>query len=260
MFLGIDSGSTTTKVVLTRGDGEVVARRVAATGDDCAATAESLRVEMLGAGAAGATAIRTAATGYGRRRIRGADLAVTEITCHAAGVQRLMPGVRCILDVGGQDSKAIRLDAAGRVEDFTMNDKCAAGTGRFLEVIAARFGLDVSALGVTFDESVRPVEIAATCAIFAETEVISLLSEGHSRESVLAGVHLALARRVAALAEQLRFDGPVAFSGGVALNRAMAVMLERALSLPVRVCPDPQFTAALGAALLAAQIKTAEPA
>jgi (R)-2-hydroxyacyl-CoA dehydratese activating ATPase len=253
MYLGIDSGSTTTKLVLARADGVVVARRIAATGADCAATVERLWAEVAGETGVGGAAVRAVATGYGRRRVKMAGKVVTEISCHAAGVHRLLPGVRYILDVGGQDSKAIRLASDGRVEDFIMNDKCAAGTGRFLEVLAGRFGVGVGELGTAFDVAAEAVEISSTCAIFAETEVISLLSEGHSRDAVLAGAHLALARRVATLGEQLGFDGPVAFSGGVALNAALARMLERALGLPVRVCPEPQMTAALGAALLGAE-------
>jgi len=251
MFLGIDSGSTTTKLVLADAGGKVLARQIAATGPDCRQTAENLwNALSSAAGVARSQLKAVVATGYGRRRISLAGRAVTEITCHAAGVHHLMPEVRYILDVGGQDSKAIRLRPDGRAQDFAMNDKCAAGTGRFLELVAARFGLTVAELGAGLDAAVEPVDISSTCAIFAETEVISLLSAGQDRAAVLAGVHLALARRLATLAAQLGFNGPVAFSGGVALNPAMAAMLERALKLPVLVCPEPQFTAALGAALL----------
>ena len=252
MYLGIDSGSTTTKLVLTDRSGRVVARRVGPTGADCQATAEALWGELTSEIGVEATDVEaTVATGYGRRRVTLADRVVTEITCHAAGVHHLLPEVRFLIDIGGQDSKAVRLDASGAVEDFAMNDKCAAGTGRFLEVIAGKFGLSLGDLSTAAGPDVTPVEISSTCAIFAETEVISLLAEGHARNTILAGVHQSLARRVATLAQHLAFDGPVAFSGGVALNAAMAAMLEKVLGLPVRVCPDPQFTAALGAALLA---------
>ena len=252
MYLGVDSGSTSTKLVLVDARGRMVSHRIAASGEDCRATAERLWDAMARETGAGTSDLAGAvATGYGRRRIGLADRVVTEITCHAVGVRHGAPEARCIIDIGGQDSKAIRLDEAGRVEDFAMNDKCAAGTGRFLEVIAARFGLMCDRLGDEVDADADPVAISSTCAIFAETEVISLLSEGLPRGAILAGVHLALARRVATLGQQLGFDGEVAFSGGVALNPAMAAMLRRALGLPVRVCANPQLTAALGAALLA---------
>ncbi len=252
MYLGIDSGSTTTKLVLTDATGRVVSRRVGPTGADCEATAEALWRDLASEGGVRDTQIKAAvATGYGRRRVTMAGRVVTEITCHAAGVHHLLPGVRFLIDIGGQDSKAVRLDASGAVEDFAMNDKCAAGTGRFLEVIAGKFGLSLSELAGAAGPEAVPVEISSTCAIFAETEVISLLAEGHAREAIIAGVHQSLARRVATLAQHLGFDGPVAFSGGVALNAAMAAMLAKVLALPVRTCPEPQFTAALGAALLA---------
>ena len=252
MYLGIDSGSTTTKLVLTDAAGRVLARRVGPTGADCEATAEALWRELLvEAGPAAEAVAATVATGYGRRRVTMAGRVVTEITCHAAGVHHLLPEVRYLIDIGGQDSKAVRLDVSGAVEDFAMNDKCAAGAGRFLEVIAAKFGLSLGELAAAAGPEVAPVDISSTCAIFAETEVISLLSEGHARDAIIAGVHQSLARRVATLAQHLSFDGPLAFSGGVALNAAMAAMLEKVLGLPVRTCPEPQFTAALGAALLA---------
>lgn len=250
-YLGIDSGSTTTKLVLVSADGAVLASRLADTGADCEATAKWLW-EAIGAESPDAVGgLRgSVATGYGRRRVTMADRPVTEITCHAAGVRHLVPEARFIFDIGGQDSKAIRLDAGGRVEDFAMNDKCAAGTGRFLEVIAARFQLGVDDLATAAADA-EPIEISSTCAIFAETEVIGLLGDGHRRESILAGVHQALARRVATLGQHLGFDGPVAFSGGVALNAAMRRHLEAALGLPVTACRQAQLTAALGAALLA---------
>ncbi|NIA21322.1 MAG: 2-hydroxyglutaryl-CoA dehydratase, partial [Anaerolineaceae bacterium] len=191
------------------------------------------------------------ATGYGRGQMAMAERRITEITCHAVGVHAVAPEARSIIDIGGQDSKVIRLDARGRVEDFAMNDKCAAGTGRFLEVIAGRFDMTVDQLGRSVGQKAAPVEISSTCTVFAETEVIGLLGEGHSREAIISGLHLALARRVAAMFEQLSAQPPVAFSGGVALNPAMVTMLQKCLQVPLRVAENPQLTAALGAALLA---------
>ncbi len=256
MYLGIDSGSTSTKLVLVGADGKVLGRRVAATGLHGDAVAQRLWAEL--SAAAGVTAGELAgavATGYGRRAMSLATRTVTEITCHAVGVHASRPEARLVIDIGGQDSKVIRLSPGGQVEDFAMNDKCAAGTGRFLDVLAARFEMTVEELGrfggAAGETSSEPIEINSTCTVFAETEVIGLLGEGRPRGAIIAGVHLALARRVAALAEQMGSTGPVAFSGGVALNPAMVTMLVRYLGRPVVVAEEPQFTAALGAALLA---------
>jgi predicted CoA-substrate-specific enzyme activase len=253
IFLGIDSGSTSTKLVLLDAGGQVRSRRLAPTGLHCDHTAVRLWQEMCHElGLAPHEALGAVATGYGRRQISLAKRVVTEITCQARGVHHLAPHARTVIDVGGQDSKVIHLDAAGGVQDFVMNDKCAAGTGRFLEVLAARFGVTVDQLGTFSGESAaEAVEINSTCTVFAETEVIGLLGEGRDRAAIVAGVHLALARRVAAMADQLGAESPIAFSGGVALNPAMAAMLQTCLNQPVLIPPEPQFTAALGAALLA---------
>jgi predicted CoA-substrate-specific enzyme activase len=256
MYLGIDSGSTSTKLVLVGADGKILGRRVAATGLHGDEVARKLWAELSAAAGSGAGELKGAvATGYGRRSLSLAARTVTEITCHAVGVHTALPEARLVIDIGGQDSKVIRLSPGGQVEDFAMNDKCAAGTGRFLEVLAARFEMTVEELarfaGAAGEGPEPAIEINSTCTVFAETEVIGLLGEGRPRGAIIAGVHLALARRVAALAEQMGSEGPVAFSGGVALNPAMAALLARCLGGPVQVAPDPQFTAALGAALLA---------
>ncbi|MBN2581662.1 MAG: 2-hydroxyglutaryl-CoA dehydratase [Planctomycetes bacterium] len=253
MYLGIDSGSTSTKLAVIDGSGQLLAHRVAETGPDCGETAARLWDELRVQADLSPGAVKgTVATGYGRGRIAMADRRVTEITCHAVGVHHLVPDALSIIDMGGQDSKVIRLDDSGRVEDFAMNDKCAAGTGRFLEVIARRFNMTVDQLGDVAASDAPPITINSTCTVFAETEVVGLLAEGHAREAILAGVHMALARRVAAMFDQVGGRGPVAFSGGVALNPAMVRALGSCLKTPLAVAPHPQLTAALGAALLAA--------
>jgi predicted CoA-substrate-specific enzyme activase len=253
MYLGIDSGSTSTKLVVVDAGGRMVAHVVGDTGPDCDETATRLWDELSGRRRLSRSDLRgVVATGYGRGRIAMAGRRVTEITCHAVGVHRLLPSARSLIDMGGQDSKVIRLDHAGRVEDFAMNDKCAAGTGRFLEVIARRFNLTVDQMGDIASGPAAPVTVNATCTVFAETEVVGLLAEGHGREAILAGVHLALARRVAAMFDVAGGRGPVAFSGGVALNRAMVRALGGCLAERIEVVSHPQLTAALGAALLAA--------
>jgi predicted CoA-substrate-specific enzyme activase len=179
-----------------------------------------------------------------------AHTTITEITCHAQGVFRVAPDARTVIEVGGQDSKVIWLETQGRVRDFAMNDRCAAGTGRFLEVVAARLGVDLPTLGDLSRASLQPALISSTCVVFAETEIIGLLAEGIAPADIAAGVQTAIATRVAVMAGRA-VSPPVYFTGGVALQSGMVPALEQALSCPVRVPPQPQFTGALGAAILA---------
>lgn len=254
--LGIDVGSTTTKAVLLDANGAMLQSEVVATGPDGRAMARHLRDELLAAaGAAGAESgsLRVVATGYGRARVDFADRAVTEITCHARGVRFQHPDAAMVVDVGGQDSKVIRLDAAGRVEDFGMNDRCAAGTGSFLDVIARRFGLDVSELAALHALRPAPFEISSTCVVFAETEVVSLLAQGHPVNDVLAGVQRAVARRVVTLIKHVGLATPVYFSGGVAKNESVRREIEALLEVPFVAARHPQLSGALGAALLAGE-------
>lgn len=250
LLLGIDIGSTASKAVLLDASGAELGALAVPTGHDPRAAAEQLRAGLL-AGRADAGAVRAVATGYGRAMVEGVLRTVTEITCHARGVRHLHPDARVILDIGGQDSKVIRLDANGLVQDFMMNDRCAAGTGAFLDVIAARFGRKVGDLSALHAANPEPLEVSSTCVVFAETEVVSLLSQGKRLDDVLAGVHRAIARRAAASVRQLGADGPVYFSGGVALNETLRREIELALGLPVLRSERPQFTGAYGAALLA---------
>jgi predicted CoA-substrate-specific enzyme activase len=194
---------------------------------------------------------KTVATGYGRRLIAQADTTVTEITCQVHGVRSLVPAVQTVIDIGGQDSKVIFLDGRG-ARDFAMNDRCAAGTGQFLELVARRLGLSLSELGEHAARSQRPAVISSMCAVFAETEIISLLALGASREDVVAGVLQAVASRVATLAGR-GLVSPVVFTGGVALIPGMREALSRVLECPLVLAPEPQLTAAHGAAILACE-------
>jgi predicted CoA-substrate-specific enzyme activase len=155
-----------------------------------------------------------------------------------------------VIDIGGQDSKLVRLDRNGRVRDFAMNDRCAAGTGRFLEVVADRLGLSLGDLGPTAAKSGRPAAISSMCVVFAETEIIGLLAGGRAREDIVAGVQTALASRIVALAGR-KVEAPIVFTGGVARVSGMEAALQTALGQPVAIAPEPQMTGALGAALLA---------
>ena len=192
-------------------------------------------------------------TGYGRIQAGFADETATEIACHARGVAALRPGVRTVVDIGGQDSKAILLEEDGRVRDFAMNDRCAAGSGRFLEVVARILGTDVDGLSDLARAAGAESEISSMCVVFAESEVIGMLARGFPRGDIAAGVVRSIARRAAGLAERVGVRPPVAFTGGVALNAAMAAALGRELRHRLVIPPDPRVTGALGAALIAAR-------
>ncbi len=245
--IGVDAGSTTCKAVAVDRAGLVLARRLEPAlpriDEQAARMVASLRSEVGDA--------PVGATGYGRKRVR-ADRSLTEITCHARGAFRLRPLPGVLLDVGGQDTKVIRLGGAGEVLDFAMNDKCAAGTGRFLEVILGRLQVPFEDVRELSARAERPVAVSSTCTVFAESEVISLVAQGAPLEGIVRGLHVALASRVAALAGALPEGAAVAMSGGVALNEAMVSALGAALGRPVEVLPDPQLVGALGAALAVA--------
>jgi (R)-2-hydroxyacyl-CoA dehydratese activating ATPase len=253
---GVDAGSRTIKVVLF----DAAARAVMATGqtDQGVRQAERARAAFeearRRAGLGAEDIAHTVATGYGRAAIDWADTTITEITCHARGARHQAPGTRTVIDIGGQDSKLIRLDPDGRVRDFTMNDRCAAGTGRFLELVAQRLEVPIEALSAAAEHAREPAVISSMCAVFAETEIVGLLSSGVSPENIVAGVQTAISTRIAAMAGDT-VDEPILFTGGVALIPGMDHTLAAALGRPVHTAPDPRFTGALGAALLAARRK-----
>jgi predicted CoA-substrate-specific enzyme activase len=248
----VDVGSLSTDVVLLDGDGAVAAEAVVATGASIAsAVDEALGRALSAAGAEAGDVACLAATGYGRDRVGGAALRATEITCHAKGAARLFPGAATVLDVGGQDSKVIRLAPGGKVADFAMNDKCAAGTGRFLEVMARTLGMDLAELGERSLRSGRPLPVSSMCTVFAESEVVSLIASGASPEDIAMGVHGSIAERLSALAERVGAAEPVVMTGGVAKNPAARRAIELRLGVRLLVPPEPQTVGALGAALLA---------
>ncbi len=241
---GVDVGSTTCKVVAVDPEGRLLGRRVEPTHPRI-----EPQVERLLAALRGETGdAPVGATGYGRKRVPGAR-ALTEITCHARGAFSLVRRAGLLVDMGGQDTKVIRIGPAGEVTDFTMNDKCAAGTGRFLEVILGRLHVPFEEVAAHAASAARAVPVSSTCTVFAESEVISLVAGGEPLEGIVKGLHQALASRVASLARGANGAGEVFMSGGVALNPAMVSSLEAALGRAVRVLPDPQLVGALGAAL-----------
>ena len=195
---------------------------------------------------------RIVGTGYGRNALDWADEVVTEITCHARGVKHLHPEARSIIDIGGQDSKMIFLDASGTVRDFVMNDRCAAGTGRFLEVVSGRLEIGLESLGARAALATEPVSISSMCVVFAETEIIGLLATGETPENIIAGVQKSIARRIVSMAGRT-IEGPVLFTGGVALIPGMDKVFAEALDFPVGISTCPQMTGAIGAAITAAK-------
>ena len=247
--LGVDAGSTTTKIVGVDGQGELawhLMDRTDPKGD------EQIRAMIAdGQTAAGGT-VPVVATGYGRRLATGADRTVTEITCHARGVFRSLGRPGTLVDIGGQDSKVIRIGGKGEVLDFAMNDKCAAGTGRFFENVAYRLRLELSDLDEYALSTILETPISSTCTVFAESEIISLLARGTELAPILRGVHRSLVRRVAAMARATGAQGDLFLSGGVACNRAVQQMLAEELGGdPVTVPEHAQLMGAYGAALIA---------
>jgi predicted CoA-substrate-specific enzyme activase len=268
-FLGIDIGSLTVKSVLLDSQEHLLGRGVASAGYGGQEAAAELVAQVLREAHAGDSVAYAVVTGYGRVLFRTADEEMSEISCHARGAFHLCPKVRTVIDIGGQDSKAIRLDANGRVVDFAMNDKCAAGTGRFLEVMAAALGLPVAEFGRLALQSQHPVSISSTCTVFAESEAISHMARGAERQDVAAGLHRAIASRILGLAAHVGVVAKVLLTGGVALNTGLVAALtelcnchptgagHEALALAgtfsLTVPPDPQVVGALGAALFALQ-------
>ncbi|MHC4852917.1 MAG: acyl-CoA dehydratase activase [Planctomycetota bacterium] len=250
---GVDSGSRAIKVVVLEAETRtIVTSGTTDQGVAQADLAQELFHRLLRAEGLGPKDVAyTVATGHGRKLISFCDKCITEITCHAAGVHHQLPQTRALIDIGGQDSKVVRLREGGAVRDFNMNDRCAAGTGRFLEVVAQRLGLDLGALGGCAQRSEQAATISSMCVVFAETEIVGLLATGASPADIAAGVQLAIATRIASLAGR-SIEEPLAFTGGVALVGGMAQALERALGHPVTIPETPQLTGALGAALLAA--------
>jgi (R)-2-hydroxyacyl-CoA dehydratese activating ATPase len=252
LFAGLDVGSLSTKAVLICMDG-MIAHCTLPTGANPRLAGETAFENALAA--AGSDREHVAClvgTGYGRVNLPFAHRTVTELTCHAKGAYYLNPEVRTVIDIGGQDSKVIQVDARGNMVDFVMNDKCAAGTGRFLEVMAKALELGLEEIAGCALQSLNPCAISNTCAVFAESEVISLLALGHAKEDIAAGLHLGVAQRVGNMAKRMGLIREVAFVGGVAKNRGARKALEDFLEITfVSETQDPQLNGALGAAVLA---------
>jgi (R)-2-hydroxyacyl-CoA dehydratese activating ATPase len=253
LVAGVDIGSITTEALLLDKDKGIVGYTILQTGADSKKTAEMALDKVLAyPGKSASDLAYTIATGCGRKRAGFAQQAVTEITCIAKGVSYLFPEARTIIDIGGQDTKVIRVDEKGRVTEFEMNDKCAAGTGRFIEVMAKALNVELDKVGEISLKFQKELTISSICTVFAESEVISLVSEGEGLEDILYGIHRAIADRTLGLISRLGGVQPkVVMAGGVAKNIGVVKALEKVLNTPIAIHTEPQIVGALGAAMLA---------
>ena len=248
-FAGIDVGSTMTKaVILNHG---VIASVIGPTGPEQRRLANRVMEEALKKAALSFEAITAVvSTGYGRINVPFADAQYTEITCHARGIASLFPQARTIIEVGGQDTKAIKIEATGKATDFVMNDKCAAGSGRFIEVIADALGIPLDDVGGVSLQSTQPARISNICTIWAQQEVAASLAQGIPIPDLVAGVHRSLAERIVTMVHRLRVEEAVVVTGGGAKNKGLLKVLSEQLGHEILVPQEPLLTGALGAALL----------
>ena len=250
---GVDVGSVAAKAVIFDPQSRsLLGKAVLPTGWN-AREAREKALAAACADAGGIAASRIVGTGYGRISLSFADKVVTEITCHARGAVHLFPGTGVVLDIGGQDSKVINTAPDGSVQDFLMNDKCAAGTGRFLQVLSGILGMELAELGEAAGRG-KPAAISSMCAVFAETEIIGLLARGTPPADIAAGVFRSIARRMRGLAARIPLRGECTFTGGLATSPSFCRLLSEDLGVPVNVPQYPQFVGAIGAALIAARI------
>jgi predicted CoA-substrate-specific enzyme activase len=254
-YLGIDIGSLTCDAVLIDQDAGVIASTVVPTGARNVEAIERATGEILAkANLSSSDITSTVSTGYGRDRVKNRKAAVTEITCHARGIRALIPSTQILIDIGGQDSKAIRLDPSGQVQDFAMNDKCAAGTGRFLEAMARALEVEITELADLDVGSTSTLTISSMCTVFAESEVVSLIAEGAHVPDIVSGLNRAIASRIRALVKRVTpsLDGlTVSMSGGVTHNSGVVRALSQTLDTRIHVSESPDTVGALGAALIA---------
>ncbi len=253
MYCGVDIGSRSIEVVLFDG-AQIIETGITDTGHKPCENAEKLLVRVLASADVTREELkRTVATGYGRNYFLGADRTLSEILCHAGGIAYLFPDARTVIDIGGQDSKMIELDTSGKPVDFSMNDRCAAGTGKFIEMISNSLEVDVSQMHSVVKDHHDSVEISTMCAVFAESEMIGLLQSGTPIPTILKGVFRSVAKRTLGMAGRNGIIPRVVFTGGVAMNRGVVEAIMEETGLEVSVPPDPRITGALGAAIAASR-------
>lgn len=251
-YAGIDIGSLSADTVIVDEQGVMAAYTILPTGANSKVSGEKCFNETLEKAGITKQDIRyIVATGYGRISVPFADKAITEITCHGRGAYALFPNTRTIIDIGGQDSKVIKLENGGKVIDFAMNDKCAAGTGRFLEVMARAMEVKLQDMGPLSFQAKNKVEISSMCTVFAESEVISLVAQAQPKEDIIAGIHAAICSRVGGMIDRVGLVPEVTMTGGVAKNTGMVASLEKRTGVKINIPEEPQIAGALGAALIA---------
>ncbi|MBZ5719617.1 MAG: acyl-CoA dehydratase activase [Acidobacteriia bacterium] len=251
---GVDVGSTQTKAVVMAENGgrEILARALVDTGANVRKAAENAFLAAChSAGIATPEVGFVVGTGYGRYNISFGNTQMTEISCHARGAHFVYPSTRTVIDMGGQDSKAISVGGDGQVMDFVMNDKCAAGTGRFLANAADVMGIGLDEIGPLSLRASRPVRITTVCTVFVESDILSYLAQGKKAEDILGGVHLAIAKRTLSLARRVPIEPQITMTGGVARNSGMVRALEEVLGTTMQISPDAHFMGAIGAAVFA---------
>ncbi len=252
LFAGIDVGSISTEAVVVDDSEKVLGQEIFFTGaKGSEAAGKALEQALTQAGQTREDVGYVISTGYGRERVPGTDAVVTEITCHARGAWSMFPGTRTVLDIGGQDSKVIRVDEAGKVQAFQMNDKCAAGTGRFLEVMARALEVDLVDLGPLSIKSDKKIKVSSVCTVFAESEVVGLIASGEPRRDIIKGIHNAVADRTQSLLGRVGINPEVTMTGGVAKNVGLIEVLKERLGIEINMPQEPQIAGALGAALIA---------
>ncbi len=249
---GVDVGSTQTKAVIIDEERRIVSRALIDTGANVTLAAENAYAAALQNGNIQEEEVEyVVGTGYGRYKVTFGDTQITEISCHGRGAVHMFPNTRTVVDMGGQDTKAIRVSPTGEIIDFCMNDKCAAGTGRFLGAAASALEIPLGDLGPTALRAEKAVKISTTCTVFAESEVVSWLGKGKKIEDILLGVHQSITSRSLGLMRRVGIDPEVTFTGGVAKNIGMVTTLNEMLGFPVNVSEDSHYMGALGAALFA---------
>ncbi len=249
---GVDVGSTQTKAIIINEKREIVSRALIDTGANVVLAAQNSFNECLKLGQIREEEVEfVVGTGYGRYRVTFGNTQVTEISCHGRGAVHMFPKTRTVIDMGGQDTKAIQVSETGEIVDFCMNDKCAAGTGRFLGAAAAALEIPLEDLGPTALKGKRPVKISTTCTVFAESEVLSWLGKGKKIEDILWGVHQSIASRSISLLRRVGIEDQISFTGGVTRNKGMIKALEDKLEKKLNVSEDSHYMGALGAALFA---------
>ncbi|OGQ49414.1 MAG: hypothetical protein A3I10_04835 [Deltaproteobacteria bacterium RIFCSPLOWO2_02_FULL_57_26] len=249
---GIDVGSTQTKGIIINDRMEIVARALTDTGAYVIRAAERcFREALLQGGLKEEQVLYVVGTGYGRYKVMFGDAQITEISCHAKGASYLFPRTRTVIDMGGQDAKGIKVGEDGEVKDFVMNDKCAAGTGRFLANSAEALGLGLDEIGGISLKAKNPVRLTTVCTVFVESDIMSYLAQGKKIEDILGGVHSAIAARTISLVRRVGIEEEVTFTGGVSRNPGMVKALEEKLGTKLNVSPDSHFVGALGASLFA---------